>query len=135
MVAAIASVAARTSPCMLLLTLVVDGKSVACIICRGFNHAACHRLPVRGGTPLREARCRPRANGTRVRVGRGAVYLGAVGWAASSVGRAPRSQRGGREFEPPAVHQISLANPSVPTVILVLLGLVLPQGNARWICR
>ena len=26
-------------------------------------------------------------------------------WAASSVGRAPRSQRGGREFEPPAVHQ------------------------------
>ena len=27
-------------------------------------------------------------------------------WAASSVGRAPRSQRGGREFEPPAVHQI-----------------------------
>src|SRR5205823_6177521 len=30
-------------------------------------------------------------------------------WAASSVGRAPRSQRGGREFEPPAVHQSSLA--------------------------
>src|SRR3954469_8802284 len=29
-------------------------------------------------------------------------------WAASSVGRAPRSQRGGREFEPPAVHQPSL---------------------------
>ena len=27
-------------------------------------------------------------------------------WAASSVGRAPRSQRGGREFEPRAVHQI-----------------------------
>src|SRR5205809_6737743 len=27
-----------------------------------------------------------------------------VSWAASSVGRAPRSQRGGREFEPPAVH-------------------------------
>jgi hypothetical protein len=27
-------------------------------------------------------------------------------WAASSAGRAPRSQRGGREFEPPAVHQI-----------------------------
>ena len=26
-------------------------------------------------------------------------------WAASSAGRAPRSQRGGREFEPPAVHQ------------------------------
>src|SRR5262249_21711012 len=26
--------------------------------------------------------------------------------AASSAGRAPRSQRGGREFEPPAVHQI-----------------------------
>ena len=25
-------------------------------------------------------------------------------WAASSAGRAPRSQRGGREFEPPAVH-------------------------------
>ena len=25
--------------------------------------------------------------------------------AASSAGRAPRSQRGGREFEPPAVHQ------------------------------
>src|SRR5438093_8774606 len=31
-----------------------------------------------------------------------------VSWAASSVGRAPRSQRGGREFEPPAVHQPSL---------------------------
>src|SRR5690606_38508230 len=30
-------------------------------------------------------------------------------WAASSAGRAPRSQRGGREFEPPAVHQPSLA--------------------------
>ena len=30
-------------------------------------------------------------------------------WAASSVGRAPRSQRGGREFEPPAVHHPSLA--------------------------
>src|SRR5947207_3894218 len=29
-------------------------------------------------------------------------------WAASSVGRAPRSQRGGREFEPPAVHHPSL---------------------------
>jgi hypothetical protein len=28
-------------------------------------------------------------------------------WAASSAGRAPRSQRGGREFEPPAVHQSS----------------------------
>src|SRR5262249_743472 len=27
-------------------------------------------------------------------------------WAASSAGRAPRSQRGGREFEPPAVHQL-----------------------------
>ncbi len=26
-------------------------------------------------------------------------------WAASSVGRAPRSQRGGRGFEPHAVHQ------------------------------
>ena len=30
-------------------------------------------------------------------------------WAASSVGRAPRSQRGGREFEPPAVHQPPLS--------------------------
>jgi hypothetical protein len=30
-------------------------------------------------------------------------------WAASSVGRAPRSQRGGQEFEPPAVHQNSPA--------------------------
>jgi hypothetical protein len=29
-------------------------------------------------------------------------------WAASSVGRAPRSQRGGREFEPPAVHHLIL---------------------------
>jgi hypothetical protein len=29
-------------------------------------------------------------------------------WAASSVGRAPRSQRGGRGFESPAVHQIPL---------------------------
>src|SRR5580765_8449171 len=28
-------------------------------------------------------------------------------WAASSAGRAPRSQRGGREFEPPAVHHFS----------------------------
>ena len=31
-------------------------------------------------------------------------------WAASSAGRAPRSQRGGREFDPPAVHQNSLTN-------------------------
>src|SRR5262249_16215319 len=29
---------------------------------------------------------------------------GSSTWAASSAGRAPRSQRGGREFEPPAVH-------------------------------
>ena len=29
-------------------------------------------------------------------------------WAASSAGRAPRSQRGGREFDPRAVHQPSL---------------------------
>src|SRR3954449_7536069 len=29
-------------------------------------------------------------------------------WAASSAGRAPRSQRGGRGFEPHAVHQITL---------------------------
>ena len=29
-------------------------------------------------------------------------------WAASSAGRAPRSQCGGREFDPPAVHQPSL---------------------------
>ena len=36
-------------------------------------------------------------------------------WAASSVGRAPRSQRGGREFEPPAVHQSFLTIPSIPT--------------------
>jgi hypothetical protein len=31
-------------------------------------------------------------------------------WAASSVGRAPRSQRGGRGFESPAVHQIPNKN-------------------------
>src|SRR5258708_35552973 len=31
-----------------------------------------------------------------------------VSWAASSVGRAPRSQRGGRELEPPAVHHHAL---------------------------
>jgi hypothetical protein len=36
-------------------------------------------------------------------------------WAASSAGRAPRSQRGGREFEPPAVHQVKTpANHSNP---------------------
>src|SRR5690348_6320385 len=29
-----------------------------------------------------------------------------MAWAASSVGRAPRSQRGGREFESPAVHHL-----------------------------
>ncbi len=34
---------------------------------------------------------------------------GILQWAASSVGRAPRSQRGGREFEPPAVHQLFLS--------------------------
>src|SRR5271154_3570237 len=35
------------------------------------------------------------------------LYLKAIpsGWAASSVGRAPRSQRGGRGFESHAVHQ------------------------------
>ena len=33
-----------------------------------------------------------------------AVLAGRDMWAASSAGRAPRSQRGGREFEPPAVH-------------------------------
>jgi hypothetical protein len=37
------------------------------------------------------------------------VQFAFLQWAASSVGRAPRSQRGGREFEPPAVHQPSLA--------------------------
>ncbi len=40
---------------------------------------------------------------------RGVVQSPFHQWAASSVGRAPRSQRGGREFEPPAVHQPSLA--------------------------
>src|ERR1041385_6174236 len=34
-------------------------------------------------------------------------------WAASSAGRAPRSQRGGREFEPRAVHHI---NPHLKTL-------------------
>ena len=36
-------------------------------------------------------------------------------WAASSAGRAPRSQRGGREFDPPAVHQILLTGKPLRT--------------------
>ena len=42
-------------------------------------------------------------------------------WAASSAGRAPRSQRGGREFEPPAVHHyflypIRTVLPRIPSI-------------------
>ena len=35
-------------------------------------------------------------------------------WAASSAGRAPRSQRGGQEFDPPAVHQPHAGAPQRP---------------------
>ena len=48
---------------------------------------------------------RARCGGAKRRVTLG-VRFSSLKWAASSVGRAPRSQRGGREFEPPAVHQI-----------------------------
>jgi hypothetical protein len=44
-------------------------------------------------------------------------------WAASSVGRAPRSQRGGREFEPPAVHQNSQQMRSRGGLFLLYRGL------------
>jgi hypothetical protein len=36
----------------------------------------------------------------------GVCYIVVVSWATSSVGRAPRSQCGGRGFESPVVHQI-----------------------------
>ena len=44
-----------------------------------------------------------------VKSGFAPAATGATEWAASSAGRAPRSQCGGQEFDPPAVHQISLA--------------------------
>ena len=68
-----------------------------------------------------EGRCRPSRSRCASRRGRARLAFRAcapihVGlqartsykWAASSAGRAPRSQRGGREFDPPAVHQTSL---------------------------
>ena len=42
-------------------------------------------------------------------------------WAASSAGRAPRSQRGGREIEPPDVHNtFSEAKPSILNAIRLI---------------
>src|SRR5262249_41624174 len=51
--------------------------------------------------------CSRKLRGVALRRCKHAGYTWVFQWAASSVGRAPRSQRGGREFEPPAVHQHS----------------------------
>ena len=96
---------------------VFEADDLDAAVGRGLDHGADDRVgasrpPV--GTPMRSiadmgasvaGRRRPSRCGGRNPRGTIGVRLGA----ASSVGRAPRSQRGGREFEPPAVHQPSLA--------------------------
>ena len=57
-----------------------------------------------------------------------AVGCAFLEWAASSAGRAPRSQRGGREFDPPAVHQHFLTIRAV----LTGLGLVIRRDRAPY---
>ncbi len=78
---------------------------------------------------LRDLRYRARcgALSPRVRIDSlvGAAGESSTEWAASSAGRAPRSQRGGRRFEPCAVHQLkSLRNARLRPRVLCVQRLV-----------
>src|ERR1700687_3957655 len=65
------------------------------------------------------------------------LKFGCCSWASSSAGRAPRSQRGGRGFESPLVHQISKGTYIIfgNRVLLVLwfrlLSQVFPKKNLQ----